>query len=121
MLAMKGKSIGYLLLGLLVGYSAGCRATGIEHVSGDEFEELVAAGQRANSAYWIQAIGATSSRAYLERGQIVTSTGKPQVQVLWTETANLPEEFLLDWANLDSLGSGQPSSAVQNLLDKIGE
>ncbi|MDG1501066.1 MAG: hypothetical protein P8N31_10810 [Planctomycetota bacterium] len=117
---MKGKSMGYLLLGLLVGYSAGCRATGIEHVSGDEFQDLIAEGQRANSAYWIQAVGATASRAYLEHGQIVTSTGTPKIQVVWTETAELPEEFLLDWTNLDTLSVGQPSSAIQNPLNKIG-
>ncbi|MFT4711000.1 MAG: hypothetical protein ACI9D0_001782 [Bacteroidia bacterium] len=121
MIDMKGRTIGYLLLGLLVGYSAGCSATGIEHVSGAEFQDLVTEGQRANSAFWIQAIGATSNRAYLEHGSLVTSTGTPQIQVIWTETANLPEQFLLGWANLDSLGDEAPSAAVQNLLDKIGD
>ena len=121
MRAMKGKAIGLLLVGLLVGYSAGCHATGIEHVSGDEFQSLCAEGQRVNSAYWTQAIGATSGRAYLEHGELVTSTGAPRIQVYWTELTNLPEAFLLDWASLGSRAKEALGTVAPNLQNGRGD
>lgn len=116
---MNLKTIALLLLGLLVGYVSGCRTRGIEHVSAEEFQSLVTEGQRANTAYWLQAIGATSNRAYIEQGELITTTGAPRIKVLWTESQGLPEGYLNDWANLDAPGAGEPGSAVRNLLDKI--
>jgi hypothetical protein len=117
---MNVKMIGMLLLGLAVGYSSGCRARGIEHVTADQFQALVLAGQTANTAHWIQPIGATNQRAYLEQGDLVTSTGGPRLQVLWTESKDLPEGYLNGWGALDTVGEAKPGSAIQNLLDKVG-
>jgi hypothetical protein len=120
MSAMNAKMIGMLIFGLAIGYSSGCRARGIEHVTPEQFQALVKEGQIANTAHWTQPIGATQKRAYVEQGDMVSSTGAPRLQVLWTEAGGLPEGYLAGWDSLDQVGAAKPGSAVQNLLDKVG-
>ena len=91
------------LLALAVaGGMLGCANTGIQQVSADEFIRQAGTGEQMNSASGTFYIGASGTRAYVERTGLYRLFRLHKAMVYWTELDALPTEVA------DALRSGRP-------------
>jgi len=91
-----------LLAFIVAGAMFGCANTGITHVSADEFIRQAGTGEQMNSASGTFYIGASGSRAYVERTGLYRVFRLHKAMVYWTELDALPTDVA------EALRSGNP-------------
>jgi hypothetical protein len=91
-----------MIVGLTLGLAAGCANTGIKHISADKFIREAKTMEQMNSASGTFYIGASSTRAYVERSGLYKLFACHEAIVYWTELENLPVEMV------DQLRTGTP-------------
>ncbi|WP_028581446.1 hypothetical protein [Desulfogranum japonicum] len=70
----------------------GCGGTRIKHVPAPEFLEIAKQIEQMSSATWTTYIGSSKTRAYLEYGDALASSGTSRTIVYWTELEKLPQD-----------------------------
>ena len=70
----------------------GCASTRLTYLEPEAFVRQ-AKMKPGNSAQWVQLVGASSTRAYLEYQDLLTWNGKPRTVVYWTRLDALPDEI----------------------------
>ena len=85
--------IAFVLAGFSLGLVAGCANTGIRHVSADEFIRQARTVEQMNSASGTFYIGASPTRAYVERTGLYRIFRCHKAIVYWTELDGLPPDI----------------------------
>lgn len=71
----------------------GCASTRLKYLEPEAFVRQGMDMERVNSAQWVQLVGASSTRAYLEYQDLITWNGSPRTVVYWTRLDALPDEI----------------------------
>jgi hypothetical protein len=77
----------------LAAVATGCASTGIKHVGPDEFIREAKTMECCNSASGTFYLGASPTRAYVERTGLYRLIRFHDAMVYWTELDGLPEEI----------------------------
>ena len=107
---MKNKVLIILIAILLTG----CSATRIKKLSGEEFEKLMEKSGLMNSMCWVQYIGASYDRVYIEIGSVPFFTGENKVTIWWTYISELSEELS---TRISQEKSCVPHSDINELIE----
>ena len=71
----------------------GCASTRLTYLEPEAFVRQGKEMERVHSAQWVQLVGASSTRAYLEYQDLLTWNGNPRTVVYWTRLDALPDEI----------------------------
>lgn len=71
----------------------GCASTRLTYLEPEAFVRQGKEMERVHSARWVQLVGASRTRAYLECQDMLTWNGSPRTVVYWTRLDALPDEI----------------------------
>jgi hypothetical protein len=111
---------------IAVTFSTGCATTSLQHLSADEFLEYAKEIEVISSGSWIEYVGISNDRAYLEFNTLfVWFGGDKKTTVYWTELNELPPSVAKQlndgtppWAPWDKQKFRQQNGEFKSLFDE---